>query len=65
MVNCDSGKLEVAIATSAVSKQAVDLYLELVAMTTKLEDSRCSNLRHYVKETTDYWKLKLNDKISR
>ena len=57
--------MEVTIATSPVSKQAVDVYLELVAMTTKLKDSRCSNLKRYVNETSNYWKQKLNDKISR
>ena len=57
--------MEVTIATSPVSKQGVDVYLELVAMTTKLKDSRCSNLKGYVNETSDYWKQKLNDKISR
>ena len=65
MVNYNSSKMEVAIVTSPVTKQAVDLYLELVGMATKLEDSRCSNLKQYVNETTNYWKQKLNDKISR
>ena len=57
--------MEVAITTSPVSRQAVDLYLGLVAMTTKLQDTQCSNLKRYVNETTSYWKQKLNDKISR
>lgn len=61
----NSSKIEVAIATSPVAKHAVDLYLELVTMTTKLEGTRCSNLYHYVSETTHYWKHKLDDKISR
>ena len=65
MVNYNSSKIEVAIATSPISNQAVDLYMELVVMTTKLEDSRCSNLKHYITETSGYWKQKLNDKISR
>ena len=64
MVNYSS-KMTVAIATSPVSRQAVDLYLGLVAMTTKLQDTQCSNLKRYVNETTSYWKQKLNDKISR
>ena len=64
-MNYNSSKIEVAIATSPVSNQAVDLYVELVAMTTKLEDSQCNNLKHYVNETRNYWKQKLSDKISR
>ena len=53
------------MAKSPVSKQVIDLYLELVAMTTKLEGTRCGHLKHYVSETAQYWKKKLNDKISR
>lgn len=64
MVTSNSSKIEVAIAKLPVSKQAIDLYLELVVMTTKLEGTKCSNLKHYVTETTHYWKQKLNDKIS-
>ena len=60
-----SSKIEVAIAKSPVSNQAVDLYVELAAMTTKLEESRCNNLKRCVNETRNYWKQKLNDKISR
>ena len=31
----------------------------------KLEESRCNNLKRCVNETRNYWKQKLNDKISR
>lgn len=64
IVTSNSSKIEVAIAKLPVSKQAIDLYLELVAMTTKLEGTKCSNLKRYINETTHYWKQKLNDKIS-
>ena len=61
----NSSKIEIAIATSPVSKYAVDLYLELVTMTTKLEGTRCSYLYNYVSGTMLYWRHKLDDKISR
>ncbi|XP_065905193.1 RAD50-interacting protein 1-like isoform X2 [Dysidea avara] len=59
-----SSKLEVAIAAPSLHESTIKVYLKLVAMATKVQDSQCINLKNFVTDTKRYWKQKLEDKIS-